>query len=446
MSDNTDKFNPINSGGGIGGTTDAVPQRNFLGGAFNIIDGNGKVLASQEVDATRQAFYSRSLTADDIGIKTLQARYTGDAQFAPAKQLGDFTMHVSDANGNNGTASGRGTVDQIVAGPGVYISSPNGQGVVTIGLTPLSTTVNTNTLFDIAWTTVTGDTSYGSVGQFTAVGVGGTNMRSRDGHNWIQMTPGTEIPILGVSAEQNANIPGGIEYNGVSTQGRSVYGHLGANGDAMTTISQLSDQNGPITENLLSTFIWQPFGSGSGSGGGGSTGTTSTTSTSAIDVIAYDPSNLTDGSLQFNTGVGVSSDMYVQIRIHDDGQSHPASYFYWSNAFGLDNATYGPGGAHANLPVYWSVSFNTYLLPQAGGPSFAIGDSNITQELGVFLTNPLNTIPQMPSFLGVLYDVNLQQYGINSAGQPNTVKVTLSFTDANGQDHTLVMNGTATWN
>lgn len=238
-------------------------------GNVQIKDGTGNILSSLALDEKGKASYVRQLTTDNIGQQKLGAHFTGDHQFQ-SKSGDAFTSHIADKNGNNATASQLQAVNKIVAGPGIYISSPNGQGVVTISTSPIPIKVTTEQIHDIFWSVNTGsniaaDGGY-IPGQFTAVGENGVNLRSRDGYNWVQL-PHSSTRIIGISAEIDLSLPDyHLEYNGVTLDGKSVYGRLGWYGnstatneesvDGMSSITQLSDQNGPITENLYSTFIF----------------------------------------------------------------------------------------------------------------------------------------------------------------------------------------------
>jgi len=262
----TDKFD---EGGSYPAPT-TTPTSNKLPPGVAIKDSTGRLNSSVTIDSNNRGTYSRTMGENDLGVRTMNASFSGKPGVA-----NNFTQHVYDDNGIL-QGSRAGTVDQVVAGPGVYISSPNGQGVVTVSLTPLPTQVVDSTLFDVVWTTETSAKPFGVVGHFTAVGNNGVNLRSRDGVNWAQMS-GINSTILGCSSEINADIPDQhIEMNGVGPGGSSIYGRVGTNGDAMITRSQLSDQSGLITERLISTFIFSATTS-TGGGGGGSTGTTTST-------------------------------------------------------------------------------------------------------------------------------------------------------------------------
>lgn len=249
-------------GGGINGGGDgASPLKNFSGAGFNIKDGDGKVITNVTVDpVTKVATYTKVLNKSDIGQKGIQVRFTGDHIYA-AGPLDSFSTNIADANGLNATDGQKLQVDKIVAGPGIYISAPNGQGVVTVAAEPLNLKPFTHDLWDVSWSTVVynndGSLPFGAIGQFTAVGYGGSSLRSRDGGNWVQMDGHTSTSIYGVSSELNPDIANGhLEYVGVGPDGVGFYGLLGSGSDSMNKIGQLEDQFGPITEDFNSTRVF----------------------------------------------------------------------------------------------------------------------------------------------------------------------------------------------
>lgn len=259
MANPTNKFLP---GGGLNpGTT---PVTNFAKQSFNVKDGDGKVIKNIEVDATGRAIYKKTFTAEDVGQKTIAIQFTGDKKYKPGA-TDNFTMAVSKPNDPASAASAQiGTVNQIVAGPGIYISAPNGQGIVTIATEPLNIGSFGHDLYDIKWTEIVYESKdgvptlpFGAVGQFTAVGFEGSLMRSRDGFNWVQMAPTTSTYFYGVAAELDADVQGDhLDYVAVGEGGSAGYGYLGnINGEAMT-VGQLEDQYGPITSNFNSVSVF----------------------------------------------------------------------------------------------------------------------------------------------------------------------------------------------
>lgn len=271
MANQTDKFDPPGSGGGV---VPSNPIQNFDNGSFNFIDGDGRVLANVPLDANGQARFKSIYTLADVGQKTIKARFTGNHTYK-AGAVDKFTMHVKDKNGKNATSSGQKVVTQIVAGPGIYISAPNGQGIVTISTSPIATEPTTSDLFAITWTdTDEENLPFGVTPQFVAGGRDGVNLRSRDGVNWVQMKSADSADINGISCIARSTVPdGNIEMNGVGPEGRSIYGRNGVNSDAMTQVIQLSDQNGLITEDLYNTYAFACYGENTGGGGGETTST-----------------------------------------------------------------------------------------------------------------------------------------------------------------------------
>lgn len=434
------------------GNNNGTPPADFqIKGKMQLRDATGNIVTSLPMTDGRGQ-YTRTLTADNIGQNNLGAYYTGDKQFASGN-VDSFNSHVADANGKNATKGIFNGVTQIIAGPGLYISSPNGQGVVTVSTQPLQTSVSTDTLFDVSWTTQV-DSPYGIIGQFVAVGMNGANASSRDGHNWSHMKPFSDgHGIIGVSTEINSAIPDNhIEYNGVGGSGMSYYGRAGINGDAIYTSTQLSDQHGPISQSLLSTFIFNVAGSngsggggGGGSGGGGNGGSTSTgtTSTSSDFVItAYDVNNFS-APLAYTPFVNATDSSDLSLGVSPPGTQS------WSQLFGLDNS-YAAGGAHANMQFNLTFKFNgTTFIPANGAPfTWPIGDSgyggNYTIEWTQVLTSPIDSIPQQSSMKGKVFDANLVPFTFTQ-GQANTVTVILTFTDAASTVHTKTATVTATW-
>ena len=427
-------FDPNAGGGNNGGG--GIPFTDItLKDKVQITDADGNILTALPLSERGKGTYTRTLTAENIGQNGLSAQFKGSGRFAGGAS-DSFNTHVADANGNNATMGKFQGVTQIVAGPGLYISSPNGQGVVTVSTQPLQTSVNTDTLFDICWTEAV-DSPYGSIGQFTAVGMGGASASSRDGHNWVHMKPFTDChAIIGVSTEINSNIPDNhLEYNGVSTGGKSYYGRAGINGDAIYTATQLSDQNGPISQTFVSTFIFSAAGTNSSGGGGGGGGGGGTTGTTGTYTILFDDANNFGASLAYTPFQGAtdSSDCSVILRTSSN----------WATEFGL-GVDYQANGAYSGLPVTPTYKFNGTSFTPASGGTFAIGDINTDQDF-LLLTNPINTFPQQPSVKGKVFDANLVPFTFTQ-GQANTITVILTFTDHNGTVYTINNSETATWN
>jgi hypothetical protein len=183
MANQTDKFNTgtVRVNGG--------PVTNWATNGFNFIDHDGRVLNNVDIDGNNQARYTRTLTQEDIGQFRVGAAYTG----------GRSTNLKSSFGGNVGgsTKSNSPNVTQIVAGPGIYISAPDGRGVVTVSTQPLGTEITTDDLYDIQWTiSDDGDFKKGTdLSQFTAGGDAGLALRSRDGISFTDMS--AKIPAAG---------------------------------------------------------------------------------------------------------------------------------------------------------------------------------------------------------------------------------------------------------
>lgn len=259
----TDKYVPDNGGGNGGTIQPTVPRAtNFYDNSFNFKNADGQVIKTIPLDDNRQARYVT--TVGSKGINNITGNYSGN------RKSDVSTFHATDANGNGGTSSIAGTVNQIIAGDGIYISAPNGQGVVTISTSPVALTQTTLNIRNIAWTKRIDNLDSKFPSQFIAVGDGGVNMRSRDGHNWVRLPGSTNISISEVVCIGSTSVlDNHIEYWGYCSvagtnnlRNRLVYGRLGNTGtntDGMITYNDtaLSDQNGVIADDLtaLNGFI-----------------------------------------------------------------------------------------------------------------------------------------------------------------------------------------------
>ena len=364
------------------------------GGTVQLRDGDGNLISGLPVGPNGKAKFTRQLTAANVGQNTFGAYYTGDGAFR-GKSTDAFTSHIADANGNNAVSARQNTVNQIVAGPGIYISAPNGQGIVTISTSPIPITVCTATLYDVVWTANTAsniaqDGGY-IPGQFTAVGVGGVNMRSRDGVNWVQLSHAPIGAILGVSSEIDMSLPDyHLEYNGVGNSGKSIYGRLGLAStttneesvDGMSIVTQLSDQNGPITDTLISTFLFTPRASvSSGGGGGGGTGF----------AWAYITS-IQNGSAQ--TTMTAGDQLYTY-------GTYPYSLSTYGNQIGVEE--FGgnfPTGNGGNPDYYYAVAGNKTF---GGATGYNYPAGNYTATITVWANdssgNPITLLNTYPAAL-----------------------------------------------
>ena len=278
MTNQTTKFYPAGEGPGNTGTTTVIEQP-VDPGNFHIVDGNGKILNSLPINTvTNQAIYTATYTTKDIGIKTVGVQFTGNAS-SKAGGKDSFTLQVADANGMNATASQVPGVAQAVAGPGIWVSAPNGQGVVTISTYPLDIQHSTATLHSVSWTPMAKNLPWGTVGQFTAVGYRGVNFRSRDGNNFVRLHDNTATirELYGVAGVVNNSItPWQTEYwaVGISNikttstvvfneltgddafayQAVVAYGKVGINYDGMLATNTMTDQYGIISNPVQVTL------------------------------------------------------------------------------------------------------------------------------------------------------------------------------------------------
>jgi hypothetical protein len=429
----TDKFD---AGNNVTPPT-TTPGSNILPPSVAIKDSSGQLAKSVQLDSTGRGVYTKTLGANDQGVRTMNSSFLGKPG-----TTANFTQHVYDANGNL-QGSLAGTVDQVVAGPGIYISSPNGQGVVTVSTQPLPTNKTSDTLFDVSWVYDTTDRGFGIVGEFVAVGVNGLNMRSRDGVNWVQMFPSGQT-IIGISVEQASTLPDNhVEYNGVGLTGRSIYGRNGTNKDAMITVSQLNDQDGAITETFISTNIYEAnaaTGDG-GSGGGGGGGGVPSTGTIEL-VFDWDTTILSD-----TNSVGYYNILYFQndsegleIEVSFD----PSTYFSWPQVFGLDPNLYSAGDEGQDLPVTASVEFNgTTILTPDQAFTFLISDDYTPMLIGR-LISPGNSIPTQPRGPGSLYTESGQKITF-AENTYYPLKLTLYFTDLDDVTRTLTVTRNIAW-
>ena len=178
MANQTDKFNTSTFI-----TNNAPPQQTAFPSSMSFSGPDG-ALGSVPIDpVTNQAIYRQVI--GNAGVQTVSSTFLGGNGYIPGAK-DSFTTHIGSS-----TQSTVNTVNQIVAGPGIYISAPNGQGIVTISTSPIPTTLTQDNLYDVRWT-ITDPNNIPSIGdqsQFTAVGANGLTLRSRDGVNFVEMGP-----------------------------------------------------------------------------------------------------------------------------------------------------------------------------------------------------------------------------------------------------------------
>jgi hypothetical protein len=245
MANQTDKFNTTTFI-----TNNAPPVVNWNKGGFNVSDADGKVISNVPLDSNRQAKYSRTLTGDMIGQQSIRATFTGDQTAAHGSQDG-FTSVLGGSS-----ASAYPGVLRIVAGPGIYISAPNGQGVVTISTSPINPNPVTTDLYEVTWSKRTiHPVDPANLGEFIAVGLNGVSTRSRDGVNWTQLPTVGGVSVLnGVYAHLDGLISNGqleyaaVAYPSVGTQNQITFGIQGDGVDGFTngTYNLIDQTSSPI--------------------------------------------------------------------------------------------------------------------------------------------------------------------------------------------------------
>jgi hypothetical protein len=245
MTNQTNKFNTSTFIG-----NNAPPIVNWNKGGFNISDADGKVISNVPLDANRQARYTRTVTSDMLGQQSIRATFTGD-QNSPHGSEDSFTSHVG-----NSSASAYPGVLRIVAGPGIYISAPNGQGVVTISTSPIDPNPITTDLYEVTWSKRTKNpTDPANLPEFIAVGLNGVSARSRDGTNWTQFPRVATVSSMnGTYARLDGTIGDGqLEYATVAypisgSQNQMLFGIQGNGLDGWTngTYNLIDQNNNPI--------------------------------------------------------------------------------------------------------------------------------------------------------------------------------------------------------
>jgi len=228
-------------------------------GIVTLFDGDGQVITTLELDGTGSATYSEVMGENDIGYKVVKAVYTGDNTFR-ARDEDQITLAVADEDGNVPGDDKSTVVTQIIAGPGIYISPDKGKGIVTISTEPIDNSDVNGEIWDVHFTESYGLNGFEGLRQFTAVGTGGINLRSRDGVNWIKMGAAAGATIYGVTTELSPTIPDNhVEYNGVGDT-KSIYGREGSTATiGMSKVTTLTAQNSGVC-GLLSTFAFPNAG------------------------------------------------------------------------------------------------------------------------------------------------------------------------------------------
>jgi hypothetical protein len=193
MANQTDKFNTSTFI-----TNNAPPQQTAFPSSMSF-KGPAGPLGSVPIDpVTNQAIYRQVIGS--AGVQTVSSTFLGGNGYIPGGK-DNYTLHIGSS-----TQSTVNTVNQIVAGPGIYISAPNGQGVVTISTSPIPTTLTQDNLYDVRWTITDPDhvPSIGDQSQFTVGGANGLNLRSRDGVNFVEMGSPPQFGIGGNPSLANA--------------------------------------------------------------------------------------------------------------------------------------------------------------------------------------------------------------------------------------------------
>jgi len=346
----TDKFNTTTF------ITNNAPINYGWAGSKVTLNANGQNLGAIPVDpTTNQAVYQT--TVGSQGVQTLGMTFTGGKGYAGGAS-DSYTSHVGGS-----AVSQQSVVTQIVAGPGIYISAPNGQGIVTISTTPIPAQINTNALLDVTWTQTYDVPGGGDNSQFTAVGLNGVNKRSRDGSNFIQMALPSGTVINAAISEQSASIPdGGVDYSGINIYGQSIYGRLGSSsGDGMITISNLTSLN-TSTINIINTFAFRNGGAYTDSmpsvvstdyqSTGGSSGSSSTYYI-LLEYLATDGLDIDTQTYISSPNVGENQTQYsVGYGLNDSLPTSGTPYLF----FGGDNTGVGQEAAYLDVAVFKAIN------------------------------------------------------------------------------------------
>lgn len=248
MARKTEKYDPLNPG------VPTVPrQTNWDRGSNVWVDTNGNVIRADEFSG-RTSF---DLTDMPCGVNTIGGRFTGNTIYEET-DIKSVTVHNGDC------LNGTGGVQQLVAGPGIYLSAPNGLGRVIVSTRPLNPNYNKVDYYSVTWPVTTGNVS-GIPLKFFVGGNQGANTSSRDGFNWGNAEPNpVGADIATIIAVADSSIPDyHVEVTGSAVNvlgdpsvtvdtGSVVYGRLGWNGttttagyiDSVSNIQKLSSTGG----------------------------------------------------------------------------------------------------------------------------------------------------------------------------------------------------------
>jgi hypothetical protein len=218
MSNNTDKFNPGGTGSSSTVTSSVLP------GSVNLIGPGGKIIKNANVNANNQIRFTQVVDCCDAGQVPFTVKFTGDSRNAGGASA-TAVLNVPNAAGN-ATQNNAGTVNKIIAGPGIYLNN-NGEGQVTISLEPIRPIqLNYENFTRVIWSASdlkkgnpSDQSAFIAFGYATNTGNVISNgqgfiVRSRDGDNWIDLNNniGMESNNAGV-AIQSADLPGsGLVY------------------------------------------------------------------------------------------------------------------------------------------------------------------------------------------------------------------------------------------
>jgi len=204
MAQQTDKFDPA-------GSSTSTQRNNNLNSTVNLKGSDGRIISNTEVPGTKQVRVSKTLTCNDQGLQNVSADFTGDTTNKPAS--GSFNIQVGSTN-----RTSIGHVQKIIAGPGIYVSSPNGDGIVTISLEPfrqLSTGTEDYQFVAFTQTDLSKPPAYDNSCFIAVGGISGVAnntgiaARSRDGVNFVEINnPAGPVSMGSVLNIASRDIPG----------------------------------------------------------------------------------------------------------------------------------------------------------------------------------------------------------------------------------------------